>query len=630
MFLSILSAAVMNNRLILVDQSDFGTKRGWYVSLENQGPEGAPLPINSLKLILAVGDGKDWHYLVVSGMSTGEHSVEAHVESGGSRLTLDGKAVGQLSDQFLPISKPVTVGDFPDWASDPTAYELHADRYSVKVGAKSAAGKVATSKFNNFQPALKTSINLGSAGVVDTSVRVSLVAQKRVTGGLVDAYGQVVGAEIPNRVTSDDDLKTVIHDEEWVSHSWTRSSNLDPYGGSKIAPWYEKATGFYRIVNHKGVWTLVTPFGNPLFYTGLCTAPSPLWDVTPTTGRESLFAALPPKGKLWKSGVWGPAEDYFTPAGWSLERKYGSDFESKALASTKRRLSQWGFSGIGKWSEPIQGVPRIVDLSADWPKLNRHLDPFDPKQCATARASLNRQLEGVRSDHYVVGTSIGNEYDEVITVDEIRSILTGVDSAAKATLGSDTSPTGIEQARQKYAKAYYQFLYKTVKEFDPNHLYFGYWIVPDWWQNESDWDLIAPYCDVIGYDRYSATYSGMENREKRTNKPVLLGEFSYPAWYGGTRAYGRYGVFTETDAESGQKYVETVSAAARDPYCVGALWFQYRDEPVTGRGPGAGLNPVHGEHNAFGFVDINDRPKWDLVIPSRKENLKATAQKLGQ
>jgi len=53
------------------------------------------------------------------------------------------------------------------------------------------------------------------------------------------------------------------------------------------------------------------------------------------------------------------------------------------------------------------------------------------------------------------------------------------------------------------------------------------------------------------------------------------------------------------------------------------MWFQYRDQPLTGRGPGSGPNLVYGEHYAFGIVDGTDRPKWDLVERMRAANLAA-------
>jgi len=159
-------------------------------------------------------------------------------------------------------------------------------------------------------------------------------------------------------------------------------------------------------------------------------------------------------------------------------------------------------------------------------------------------------------------------------------------------------------------------------------LYLGFWVVPGWWENDSDWDLISAHCDVIGYDRYATDYEGILPFEARHDKPTLLGEFSHPSWYGGNRGYGRFGNFTETDAESGALYRDWIAKAAADPACIGALWFQYRDEPITGRGPGTGNGLVIGEHFAFGFVDVTDRPKWDLVRPARAANLAATERRL--
>ncbi len=604
--------AFADNRLILFDQSDFGAKKGWYVALENQGPDGAPLGVESLRLILAVGDSTQWRFAEAKGFRIGQSlDVRAHVGADGSTLSIDGKEVGRIDAAPAPQAAPIVVGRFPEWALAPTTYRLARGAY--RIGSR--AGGFPPAAMEAFERPLETRIESPALTTADVAIHVAITPPPTLRKGMIDAYGQAVGAEPPNPVRSDADLRAAIADEARRAATWKRDPRLDPYGGVKGAAKHEKATGFYRVVKRGGKWSLVSPSGNPLFYTGLCTVPAPRWDMTPTTGREDLFAALPPKGDLWAHGSWSDDADYFTPIGWSLSRKYGEGWPAKAAASMRTRLAQWGFSGMGKWSEPVAGVPRVVVLSADWPKLGRHLDPFDAKARAAARASLERQLAPLKADPWVVGASIGNEYDEIVTLDEIARL---PDSPAKTAL-KGLEP---EAARRKYAAAYYRFLYDTVKAIDPNHLYFGFWISIGWWQNEYDWDLAAPYCDVVGYDRYSDAYAGMEARQKRTDKPTFLGEFAYPAWYGGTRGYGRYSVFVETDADSGRKYAQTVLAAARDPYCVGALWFQYRDEPITGRGPGKGMQAAQGEHYAFGFVDLNDRPKWDLVTRAREANVK--------
>ena len=53
------------------------------------------------------------------------------------------------------------------------------------------------------------------------------------------------------------------------------------------------------------------------------------------------------------------------------------------------------------------------------------------------------------------------------------------------------------------------------------------------------------------------------------------------------------------------------------------MWFQYRDQPLTGRGPGHGRALTYGEHFAFGLMTMTDRVKWPLFERMRQANLAA-------
>ena len=59
-------------------------------------------------------------------------------------------------------------------------------------------------------------------------------------------------------------------------------------------------------------------------------------------------------------------------------------------------------------------------------------------------------------------------------------------------------------------------------------------------------------------------------------------------------------------------------------------WFEYRDEPVSGRGflGETDLDLVEGEDYAFGMVDVADRPKYDLVNQVRTTNLAMAQRRL--
>jgi len=187
-----------------------------------------------------------------------------------------------------------------------------------------------------------------------------------------------------------------------------------------------------------------------------------------------------------------------------------------------------------------------------------------------------------------------------------------------------------EKVRCFFADAYHAFAYRTSKAIDPNHLFLSYWIVPGWWVNENDWLIAARHCDVLGYDRYALKFSDkrMEDLFKQVDKPVIVGEFNFPVDYQGKRGFGRFKVHTPDESTMGNVYAQWVHDAAVSRYCVGLLFFQYRDQPLTGRS----LNRVNGivgsEHYAFGIVDVTDTPKWTLVEKMREANLKAAQWRL--
>jgi len=530
---------------------------------------------------------------------------------------------------------------------------------------------------------------------------------------LVDEYGQCTYADWPEKVRSDGDLRRSLEAERrWLADN-PRPDHFDKFGGYTRA-WRAEATGCYRVEKRQGYWWLITPEGHPCFYLGVCSAPGLSWPATPVSGREFIFKWLPPREGVWASAwgrnAWDPSEDtdYVSFIATNLIRKFGEkDWVENGLDLTKRRLAAWGFSGVGKWGG-IVGLPYLPVLSrAGVPGLAGHADVFDPAVRAAFEYSLRKQIEPRVKDPWVVGWSVGNEWDETIKLSEIQEILRSkdappakralIDYALDTLYGGDSArlgsawgiasrdrgaarpavpapsvsplastrpeprlalggasrrrpenldrdalyysqatptPQDAERLRQFYADRYYDFIYRTVKRIDPNHLYLGFWITPDWalepWDADAYWRIAARYCDVIGYDRYALQFAEERwlARLASTDKPVLCGEFSFPPTYAGMRAFGVYGVHVRDEAEAGRRYREWVKEAAENPYCVGLSWFEYRDQPITGRGPGRGEAVHYGEHYAFGLTDMTDRPKYALVERIRRANLCAPLWRL--
>ena len=138
---------------------------------------------------------------------------------------------------------------------------------------------------------------------------------------------------------------------------------------------------------------------------------------------------------------------------------------------------------------------------------------------------------------------------------------------------------------------------------------------------------------MIGYDRYSPVFEDSQLRSlaSSTAKPIFLGEYSFPPTYSLLRGYEAYPLVTAADdADAGAQYQANLQAAAHNPWCVGAAWFEYRDEPVSGRGflGETDLDLVEGEDYAFGMVDVADRPKYDLVSQVLETNLAMAQRRL--
>jgi hypothetical protein len=686
-----LAALATNCRFTLADQSNWAAKTGFYIDLENT-PSGASEFCKWKTMIVAVGvaNGSRWRFIVAHPKWRLDHDYTARavITSARIELYLDGRRLGRIASGFAGLpNQDLVANSVPPWASRDCNYVLTQSF----VKAVSSGGATVSETFAAaarpvplmlLAPAsnsrsLPFHYAAGASLTVTAVFRLSAIsADPRSYAPYLDTYGQSIQASFPGKIQTDSDLRSAAAEEKVKLAAWGVPSGYDAWSGVVNAGWRDSATGFFHVVQHHGVWWLISPAGNPCFYIGLDTGPLTTGNNTPTTGREWEFAALPPQtapySSAWSSGDWGNqgigSVSFDT---WNMIRKYGSDaWRTTAANLAVQRMRAWGFSGFGKWAGDAGSLPILPVLETrNVPLLVRHADIFDPKVQALFRAALRQQMQARANDPLILGWSYGSEYGEIVTPDEIAGILgmggtvpakralvdaalstiygndagamakawrvTGVSAGAANFYGAAAAPPAadIEALREFYADRYYGFVYQTVKTIDPNHLYFGSWIVPGWWVNAKDWQLIAAHVDVIGYDRYAPAFENslLRSLAKSTDKPIFLGEFSFPPSYGLSRGYQAYpSVSASDDADAGAHYRINLEAATRNPWCVGVAWFEYRDQPVSGRGsPGEmdrGL--VEGEDYAFGMVDVADRPKYDLVEQVRTTNLAMAQRRL--
>jgi len=636
-------------RYWLASQQEFGARRGFSLVFENTSQAG-PHKLDTLKLLLAVADGKTWRFPGVTGNWQWDHDYTVKAVAGpqGAELWLDGQRVVASAGGFVPAQTRDVVQAGLPWKQTTGTAEYIILHTALRLSTSS--GQLLNVPLPGvealplpqflFDPQVpvheRWTPRQGETLTIEATFRIVRHPNVQALAPFVDRYGQSRHADWPGKVRTDDDLQRAASKEQRQHEAWGVPQGFDIYGGVTGAPWREAATGFFRTVRRNGYWWLVSPEGNPCFYIGVCTTPG-LFERTPIAGREFLFAELPPRtgeyAKVWTSNLYGgePNAPYVSFNIANLIRKYGADWPAQNNQVMERRLKVWGFSGVGKWSgDYTPAAPRQPVLRRDGvPKLARHPDIFDPAVRTTFREVLHKQIEPQKSNPYIIGWSLGNEHDEIVLKSESQTILSKpADVPAKRALmehalntlyGGDVTrmalawkveagnpqaigsmlesaapqppAADIETLRRFFADRYYEFVYRTVKELDPNHLYMGFWIVPGWWEDEEDWRLIARHCDVIGYDYYAFDFADerLLRLLRESDKRALCGEFSFPSWYRATRGYGVYGTWATDDAAAGQLYTRWMEAAARNPYCVGLYWFQYRDQQLTGsNSPDAG------------------------------------------
>ncbi|MDD2599182.1 MAG: hypothetical protein PHO37_08160 [Kiritimatiellae bacterium] len=127
------------------------------------------------------------------------------------------------------------------------------------------------------------------------------------------------------------------------------------------------------------------------------------------------------------------------------------------------------------------------------------------------------------------------------------------------------------------------------------------------------------YCDVVSFNLYSRTVKGWAPPIE-LNRPVLIGEFHFGA---PDRApFGSGLIGTADQQERASALTSYVEGALQNSLIVGAHWFQYRDEPATGR-------PLDGENHQVGLVDICDTPCPETIKAVRGVSKKMYPLRMG-
>jgi hypothetical protein len=489
-----------------------------------------------------------------------------------------------------------------------------------------------------IQAASPVTISLADIFATGSYSTAAQVASRTDFFPFIDVYGQYKHSDWPGKIHTDADLEENLKNEKRQLSMLREPENLDQYGGWKNGPG-QKATGNFYVKKVNGKWWLVDPEGNLFWSHGLnCVGFGS--GSTLITGRENYFTKLQD----------GTTRFNFYTA--NLAKKFGTTWQAGANDLIHKRLKSWGINTIANWSDAniymaqADRIPYTANISYRCAALDgasfKFPDVFDPQFKVTLEAGIKRSTAKTVNDPYCIGYFIDNElylgnYDDFTNVvmkqkpdgfakkaliEYLKRQYSGIEnlnSAYKTNYASwellanetsipKTAGKDIEAFNKIIIDKYYTTCSTAMKEGVPQKLYLGnrfnlYRIYyPENKLINYVLSTAAKYCDIVSINYYRYTCEELILPDG-IDKPILIGEFHFGALDRGLPHTGLRNVASQKQRATIYQYY--VSQALHNPQVVGTHWFQYGDEPYTGRSDG--------ENYQIGFVDICDTPYPETI-----------------
>ena len=437
---------------------------------------------------------------------------------------------------------------------------------------------------------------------------------------VIDDFGQYVHADWPGKARSYVELI-----REWAQENRmlvAKSVQQCRYGG--YATNRRKATGFFRVEKINERWWFVDPEGCRFYSTGVNGAGAEP-PHTQIVGRAKLFASIPTSAQIPAPNAEpDPLRDPVSFYAANLLQRFGRDWQTPSAQLTSRRMRAWGLNTAygpalnEALTVATQRQPYVFPLRG-WQQSEGAIMglPDVYSEAFTRRVDVEaaQQLGLRKTDPWMIGYFIGNEPPWPARESQLVDlVLAGPASAIQKRFKAELAKGDTPAARKALVHAaftrYLEIVNAAVKRHDPNHLNLGIRFggtPPD------EVIALARGFDVYSMNKYRwAPPKDFIDRVYAIQKlPILIGEFHFGVPERGL-APGLVQAMNQT--ERGVAYSYYVEHAAEHPAIIGTHWYQWIDQPATGRRDGENYN--------IGWIDVTDRPYPELVAAAKATHAK--------
>lgn len=467
----------------------------------------------------------------------------------------------------------------------------------------------------------------------------------------IDVFGQYIHGQWPGKITGVEDMKGS-HEKELIElNNIPAPANFNRYGGWDNGPELN-ATGHFRVEKYNNRWWLVDPDGK-LFWSHGPTCVRFSNAETQVTGREKFFRDLPaPDSEYAFCYNRTNNGDIYNFTAANLYRKFGPDWKKLATEMLSKRFRSWGMNTYANWSDPdiylSEGtkVPYTVNINSGGPRLDGNTkkfpDPFDPAFITSLENGVKLMTARTADDPYCIGYFVDNElsvrglsesamkqdargYAKNVLLNMLKAKYPKIQDLNKAwqtsyrnwnaILGETALPEAAGADSREFEKMivdkYYSECQQMVKKYAGNKLYMGSRLHTHYFPDDQAElyivEIAARYCDIISFNRYRFISEDLVP-PKGIDKPLIIGEFHFGALDRGYFHTGLRGVADQK--QRAEAYIDFLEGSLRNPFIVGAHWFQYGAQAFTGR--------FDGENYQIGIVDICDIPYPEMVDAIRK------------